>query len=361
MKMLLLGDVCPTNETAPLFAQKDITTLFSDVVTLFEKADYSFVNLECALTDSDNAIAKFGPNLKAPAETAQVLKELGVDCCGLSNNHVFDFGIPGVRDTLKNLEEAGLEWTGFGENYEDSRKDHVIERNGEKIAIITVCEHEYSYALEDRMGSRPWDEFDTIEDIRKAKVNSDRVIVIYHGGKELCRYPSPRLHRLCRAMVKNGADVVLCQHSHCIGTYEKYGEGHILYGQGNFHFVKHTYAFDGWYNCMAVHYDTKTNEIGFTPISAGDKGISLAAGQEKETLMAEFETRNAELLTGGWKAGWHAFCEDARKNYINVIGNACKENSTPTQNAHFGHYLDCEAHTDVWRELFPTYNQTNEK
>ena len=27
----------------------------------------------------------------------------------------------------------------------------------------------------------------------------------------------------------------------------------------------------------------------------------------------------------------------------------------------FGHYLDCEAHTDVWRELFPTANQTNEK
>ena len=25
----------------------------------------------------------------------------------------------------------------------------------------------------------------------------------------------------------------------------------------------------------------------------------------------------------------------------------------------FGHYLDCEAHTDVWRELFKTYNHTN--
>lgn len=24
-------------------------------------------------------------------------------------------------------------------------------------------------------------------------------------------------------------------------------------------------------------------------------------------------------------------------------------------------FADCEAHTDVWRELFPTANQTNEK
>jgi hypothetical protein len=26
----------------------------------------------------------------------------------------------------------------------------------------------------------------------------------------------------------------------------------------------------------------------------------------------------------------------------------------------FAHYLDCEAHTDVWRELYKTYNHTNE-
>ncbi len=26
----------------------------------------------------------------------------------------------------------------------------------------------------------------------------------------------------------------------------------------------------------------------------------------------------------------------------------------------FSHFLDCEAHTDVWRELFPTWNATNE-
>ena len=37
-----------------------------------------------------------------------------------------------------------------------------------------------------------------------------------------------------------GADVVLCQHSHCIGCYEQYEGAHILYGQGNFHFCGFT-------------------------------------------------------------------------------------------------------------------------
>ena len=68
-------------------------------------------------------------------------------------------------------------------------KNLIIEKNGEKICFITVCEHEYSYALDDRMGCRPYDEYDTMEDIRNARKDNDRVIVIYHGGKEHCRYP----------------------------------------------------------------------------------------------------------------------------------------------------------------------------
>ena len=47
--------------------------------------------------------------------------------------------------------------------------------------------------------------------------------------------------------------------------------------------------------------------------------------------------------------------------YRQVIGSACTEQATEIENKMFGHYLDCEAHTDVWRELFPTWNHTNEK
>ena len=77
--------------------------------------------------------------------------------------------------------------------------------------------------------------------------------------------------------------------------------------------------------------------------------------------MAGFAQRNASLQSGEWKQGWHAFCESMRSVYTDAIKKACNEDSTELSNAHFGHYLDCEAHTDVWRELFPTYNQTNER
>ncbi len=365
MKALLVGDVSPTVLTDPLFAAGDVEALFSDTISLFEGNDVNFVNLECALTESTGDIEKFGPPLKACANVAKVLKEVGVNYCGLSNNHIFDFGIQGALDTMKALDEAGIVYTGFGENYEDSRKNLVVDVNGEKLAIIAVCEHEYSYALEDRMGSRPYDEYHTMEDIRKAKEACDRVVVIYHGGKEHCQYPSPRLRRLCQAMARNGADVVLCQHSHCIGCYEQYEDCHILYGQGNFHFVKPAFVNPDlaktWNNSLVVTYDTVENKIEFTPLVVEGSGITLAKGAEKESILQAFAVRNEELADGRWKEGWHAFCESMKDVYVGVIAKACTPEASEVQNKHFGHYLDCEAHTDVWRELFPTANMTNEK
>ena len=162
MKTLFVGDVCPKlDEVKELFAAKATETLFSDTVSLFEGNDINFVNLECALTESEKAIEKFGPNLKAPAETAEVLKSVGVTVCGVSNNHIFDFGVEGWKDTLKAFEKAGMDWTGFGDNYEDSRRNYVVEKDGETVCIIAVCEHEYTYALDDRMGARPFDCYDT--------------------------------------------------------------------------------------------------------------------------------------------------------------------------------------------------------
>lgn len=77
--------------------------------------------------------------------------------------------------------------------------------------------------------------------------------------------------------------------------------------------------------------------------------------------MDGFSHRNESLKNGEWRKGWHDFCESMWQTYTDVIKKACNDDSAEVFNAHFGHYLDCEAHTDVWRELFPTYNQTNEK
>ena len=358
--MLLLGDICPTSKNYELFDKNDVDAVFKDVLSLFKAHDYSVANIECALTESCNGIEKFGPCLKAPLSTAKLLKEAGLDCCSISNNHFFDFGKKGAEDSLSAFNENDLDTVGFGENYEDSRKNLVIESNGQRICIIAVCESEYSYALENRMGSRPYDVYDTPADIRKAKKTADRVIVLYHGGKEHCRYPSPRLMKLCRNMAECGADLVLCQHSHCIGCYEEYCGCHIVYGQGNFLFHYDGEMPSHWYEGLAVSYDTLSNAISFSPVVHTKRGIELAKGEKKSSLISDFEKRNEELKNGRWYDGWKEFCESKRSSYESIIAKACLPESTELENKAFGHFLECESHQDVWRELFPTANKRNE-
>lgn len=363
MKILIAGDISVC-DSAELFANGNVEGLFNDVTDEFKKADEVIVNLECAVTNKETEIKKFGPCLKAPIQTVETLKKTGVTACAISNNHIFDFGIAGAKDTLEKLNESQMKWTGFGENDLLARKNMLLTDGKVKVAIIAVCEHEYSYALPNRMGVREYDPYDTNEDIAEAKKTADFVVVLYHGGKELCRYPSPRLRKLCRSMVKNGADVVLCQHSHCIGCYESFENGHILYGQGNFHFIKSKYAQDEkqkekWNNGFLVELNFKGNcEIGFKPVIVDGLGIRFANQEERQRIMEGFSKRNEELENGTWREGWREFCLSMQAVYEEAVQSYGKEKNE--RNRHwFAHYLDCEAHTDVWRELFPTWNKIN--
>ena len=95
----------------------------------------------------------------------------------------------------------------------------------------------------------------------------------------------------------------------------------------------------------------------YITVNGEDWGLYLAV----EAVEESFLQRNEELQNGAWREGWHTFCENKKEGYIIAIQDACNADSTEQQNKRFGHYLDCEAHTDVWRELFPTANKTNEK
>ena len=357
MRAILCGDFVPTAATVPAFEAGDVKTLLGDTLPLIRAADLAVANLECALTDRDTPIRKCGPNLKGKPEYARALAEAGFTHLGLSNNHTFDFGEQGMRDTVSAVEAAGMTPFGFGENDQDSRKPLFIEKDGKKLAIVAVCEHEYSYALPDRFGANPFDPFDTMEDIALAKRAADWVIVMYHGGKEQCEYPSPRLRKACRAMARAGADLILCQHSHCIGCHETYRGAQIVYGQGNFNFVKYM-DHPHWHSglMLDVRFDNGV-AVTYLPVVAGDNGVSLAQGDEKAKTFAGFEERSRLLLDdAAWLAAWKAFCRsmpyyvDAVKNaYIDVPeGEACRQV--------FPHYLDCEAHLDVWKTIYKTWH-----
>ena len=363
MKIMFGGDLVPTIRTEQSFINENVSKLFNDALYIFSNNDFNIVNLECALTESNKEITKYGPCLKASPKVVKGLKKLNVTHCLLSNNHVFDYGKQGLYDTINALKGANIGYTGIGENKLDARRDLILEKEGETLAVINVSEHEYSYALEDRVGCREFDVFKTLEDIRLAKSKNNRVAVIYHGGKEQSEYPSPRLVEACRAMARAGADIILCQHSHCIGCYEFYENTHILYGQGNFNFVKPELdSLYGWKQGIAVHYDSKNNKVEFTYCNQLDDGVELLKGEKLKEANDAFNLRNERLKDGSYLKYWHEYCLTVAGNYIKYTKEYL-ENMVGLDTYHhvLGHYLDCEAHHDVLVEIFKTANHTNEK
>ena len=357
MRVVLCGDFVPTAATVPTFEAGDKAALLGSTLPVIQGADYAVANLECALTDRDTPIRKCGPNLKGKPEYAKVMAEAGFTHLGLSNNHVFDFGEQAMRDTASAVAAAGMTPFGYGENDQDSRKPLIIEKDGKRLAIVAVCEHEYSYALPDRFGANPFDPFDTMEDIAEAKSHADWVVVMYHGGKEQCEYPSPRLRKACRAMARAGADLILTQHSHCIGCRERYRGAEIVYGQGNFNFVKYM-DHPHWHSGLMLDVRFgETVEVIYLPVVAGEQGVTLAEGEEKAQILAGFEGRSASLLDSKtWLAEWEAFCR-SKPYYIDAIKNAYVNVPEGEQCSQvFSSYLQCEAHLDVWQTLYQNWH-----
>ena len=117
-----------------------------------------------------------------------------------------------------------------------------------------------------------------------------------------------------------------------------------------------------WYTSLLVELNIENNlQIHFIPILTKERSIEIAHGENAKLIMKEFSERNEELQNGKWQNGWHKFCLSVQDGYNGVLRGLCEPETKEEKTEHFAHFLDCEAHTDVWRELFPTWNRINEK
>ncbi|WKA57758.1 CapA family protein [Planococcus shenhongbingii] len=233
IKIAILGDICPTKDYRKFFDSQDPEQVLGGAVNRLKEADLTIANLEAPATESNEPIMKTGPNLKALPRDLETLQKGGIDVFSMANNHILDYGTQGVIDTLETCEKLGIRTVGSGRDSKAAKEPLFIPVKDKMIGILSFAEAEFNLATSNQAGANRFDYFDSIKDIDSAKKNCDFLIVLYHGGSEHYPYPSPLLQKKCRNMAEFGADLVICQHSHCIGTYEEVNGSTILYGQGN--------------------------------------------------------------------------------------------------------------------------------
>lgn len=291
--IIIGGDIVPFGPDISLFTEGKVDELVGqDLLTILRNASYRIFNLEVPLTDTCQPIQKYGPHLVAPTAVTKGLQLMGVDLLTLANNHIMDQGILGLTSTIQELKNANISYVGVGQNQTEAQKAFFFYTNNKRYGVYACAEHEFSIVDNKQPGANPFDPLESLDHVKKMKTQCDYVIVLYHGGKEYYRYPSPNLQKVCRKLVEKGADLVVCQHSHCIGCKEEYLNGTIVYGQGNFLFNKKSNEF--WNTGIIVSIND-IGEITYIPFTKQEHGIRLAQEREASEIIEAFEKRSKEI------------------------------------------------------------------
>jgi len=322
LEIIIGADVVPTASNLDTFQSSAPQLLFGGLGDVWNAADLRVLNLETPLADAESAESKCGPHLLAPTKCAEGLAALNPTGVCLCNNHILDHGTEGLASTKAALTAKHLTSFGAGEDIDEADKPFVFAKHGVRIAVYAVCEHEFSCATERTAGANPLDLVNLSDRIRDIKSNCDRLIVLYHGGREHYAYPSPELQKTCRKIADCGASLVVCQHSHCIGSAEKWNGATIVYGQGNFIFD----APDGGESFdtgLLVKYsvgDYGADAVSYVPIIRVHGGAALADEARTQAILEAFEKRSLRIRVEGFvPARYETYAAEQKEKLLKVF------------------------------------------
>jgi poly-gamma-glutamate synthesis protein (capsule biosynthesis protein) len=208
--------------------------------------DLRVINLETSVTTSDEALPK-GINYRMHPANVPCLRAAAIDCCVLANNHVLDWGVEGLLETLDTLQGAGMATAGAGRDLEEAERPAAFEVAGKGRLLVFGFGHPSSgtprdwAADEERPGvsvlpdlsgrAADW----VAERVRRFRRRGDLVVTSIHWGGNW-GYSIPRQQRqFAQRLIDAGAaDVVHGHSSHHPRAIEVYEGRPILYGCGDF-------------------------------------------------------------------------------------------------------------------------------
>ena len=201
------------------------------------------INVETSATTSDDFAPGKAVHYRMHPGNVATLTAARPDACALANNHVLDFGISGLEETLDALDQAGLHHVGAGRDEEQAWRPLALPAGDHRVLVWSVGTA--SSGVPARWAARPdrpgvaflglteADATDLGERVRRAKRPGDLAVVSVHWGSNW-GYDVPRGHvRFAHRLVDCGVDVVHGHSSHHPRPVEVYRDRLVLYGCGD--------------------------------------------------------------------------------------------------------------------------------
>jgi len=138
---------------------------------------------------------------------------LGYDALLVANDHGWDQGALGLRETATALGAASCVPLGAGADNDAAWTPARIERNGVRLALVGMTQRvsadpgrsEGGFTLA-RLGDDP---AEAVSAVTRAREGADLVVVLVHGMRLREGHPTDAPRALVRALVDAGADLVV--------------------------------------------------------------------------------------------------------------------------------------------------------
>ncbi len=213
-------------------------------------ADLAMVNLESALASPGVRARKELEDpadrywFRSPGAALDVLERSGVDVVSLANNHGADYGLRGIRDSVRIARESPVAVLGVGRTARQAFSPHRLRVRGTDIAVHAADasrreSREPTWAIGPVSGpglasARSPLAPQLVDAVRASAATADVVVVYLHWGEEYAACPSVEQRDLAATLAAAGADVIVGTHAHVLLGAGMLERAYVSYGLGNF-------------------------------------------------------------------------------------------------------------------------------
>lgn len=273
---------------------------WSDVGPLLQSCDAVVANLECAITHHARQWAKTYKTFHFRAEPTaiDVLKAGNIRAVSLANNHVLDFEVEGLVETIRLLESAGIAHAGAGADKAAARRPAFFQAGPLKLALFACVDHEEPFAAGpahpgtayvDPGASRPAP-FPGADAIAQMKSQgADLVLLSTHFGPNMVLHPSQAIRDFRHMAVEAGIDIVHGHSAHVFQGVELRNRSLILHDTGD---ILDDYLIDprlhnDWSFVFIVEAGAKgVTKLRLVPVFLEFAHVRLASEHEAQPMFA---------------------------------------------------------------------------
>ena len=242
ISLIAVGDLMMGGSALSVFRHNGPGYAFDSLRTFLKSADVTMANLEAPFTIQGKPFDKKF-TFRVPPDYTTSLIHAGFDVLTLANNHILDYGREGLLSTFKILDSLNIHYCGAGENDKAAEEGCIIESGDWRIGFLA-----YSLTYPDdfwatsRSCGTAFPRPKAMERrIQSMKQETDLIVVSFHWGGELMRFPKEYQRTYAHRAIDSGADLIIGHHPHVLQGVEIYRGKLIAYSLGNFVFGSYSH------------------------------------------------------------------------------------------------------------------------